>query len=185
MLKAGLAHLWFVTIHPFDDGNGRIARAIADHGARALRTQPAAVLQHVGTDPAGAESVLRHSGADSERNHGHHALDGLVSRVSRPCHRWRANGAKRGSRERRASGNAFRVLRSTTVSDSSSIDCWRASKESSLPQNTQSLRGARRTRRSGIFFRSSSKAFLFATRKAAEAPAIRWRATQAAAKPER
>ena len=29
-LKAGLAHLWFVTIHPFDDGNGRIARAITD-----------------------------------------------------------------------------------------------------------------------------------------------------------
>ena len=30
VLKAGLAHLWFVTVHPFDDGNGRIARAIAD-----------------------------------------------------------------------------------------------------------------------------------------------------------
>ncbi|GAA4354351.1 Fic family protein [Hymenobacter saemangeumensis] len=30
VLKAGLAHFWFVTIHPFDDGNGRIARAIAD-----------------------------------------------------------------------------------------------------------------------------------------------------------
>jgi Fic family protein len=30
VLKAGTAHLWFVTIHPFDDGNGRIARAIAD-----------------------------------------------------------------------------------------------------------------------------------------------------------
>lgn len=30
LLLAGLAHLWFVTIHPFDDGNGRIARAIAD-----------------------------------------------------------------------------------------------------------------------------------------------------------
>jgi Fic family protein len=29
-VKAGLAHLWFVTVHPFDDGNGRIARAIAD-----------------------------------------------------------------------------------------------------------------------------------------------------------
>ena len=30
LLTAGLAHFWFVTIHPFDDGNGRIARAIAD-----------------------------------------------------------------------------------------------------------------------------------------------------------
>jgi Fic family protein len=30
VVKAALAHLWFVTIHPFDDGNGRIARAIAD-----------------------------------------------------------------------------------------------------------------------------------------------------------
>jgi Fic family protein len=30
LLVAGLAHLWFVTVHPFDDGNGRIARAIAD-----------------------------------------------------------------------------------------------------------------------------------------------------------
>lgn len=30
LLAAGLAHFWFVTIHPFDDGNGRIARAIAD-----------------------------------------------------------------------------------------------------------------------------------------------------------
>jgi len=30
VLTAGVAHLWFVTIHPFDDGNGRIARAIAD-----------------------------------------------------------------------------------------------------------------------------------------------------------
>jgi Fic family protein len=30
LLRAGLAHFWFVTIHPFEDGNGRIARAIAD-----------------------------------------------------------------------------------------------------------------------------------------------------------
>ncbi len=39
VIKAGLAHLWFVTIHPFDDGNGRIARAIGDMGlARSEKT---------------------------------------------------------------------------------------------------------------------------------------------------
>jgi Fic family protein len=39
VVKAGIAHLWFVTVHPFDDGNGRIARAIADMAlARSERT---------------------------------------------------------------------------------------------------------------------------------------------------
>ena len=30
LIRAGLAHLWFVTLHPFDDGNGRLARAVTD-----------------------------------------------------------------------------------------------------------------------------------------------------------
>lgn len=30
LIKAGLAHLWLVTLHPFDDGNGRLARAVGD-----------------------------------------------------------------------------------------------------------------------------------------------------------
>lgn len=30
LLRAGTAHLWFVTVHPFDDGNGRLARVLAD-----------------------------------------------------------------------------------------------------------------------------------------------------------
>lgn len=30
LIRAGVAHLWFLTVHPFEDGNGRIARAIAD-----------------------------------------------------------------------------------------------------------------------------------------------------------
>jgi Fic family protein len=40
VIKSAIAHLWFVSIHPFDDGNGRIARAIADSQlARADRTR--------------------------------------------------------------------------------------------------------------------------------------------------
>lgn len=39
VLRAAVAHFWFVTLHPFDDGNGRIARAIADMGlARSERS---------------------------------------------------------------------------------------------------------------------------------------------------
>jgi Fic family protein len=30
LIRAALGHLWFVTVHPFDDGNGRVARAIGD-----------------------------------------------------------------------------------------------------------------------------------------------------------
>jgi len=30
LMRAGLAHLWFVTLHPYDDGNGRLARALTD-----------------------------------------------------------------------------------------------------------------------------------------------------------
>jgi Fic family protein len=38
LVRAGLAHLWFVTLHPFDDGNGRISRALTD---LALAQEPA------------------------------------------------------------------------------------------------------------------------------------------------
>jgi len=41
VLKAGLAHLWFVTIHPFDDGNGRIASHFSEPAHRLLTLRPA------------------------------------------------------------------------------------------------------------------------------------------------
>lgn len=40
VLRAAIAHLWFVTIHPFDDGNGRIARAIADRALARSEKSP-------------------------------------------------------------------------------------------------------------------------------------------------
>ena len=45
VVRAGIAHLWFVTIHPFEDGNGRLARAITDMAlarTRAGRCGPSA-----------------------------------------------------------------------------------------------------------------------------------------------
>ena len=83
VIKAALAHLWFVTVHPFADGNGRIARAIADMIARPVGRQPAALLQHVGANPSGAESLLRHSGSDAKRRSRYHAMAGVVFRLPR------------------------------------------------------------------------------------------------------
>ncbi len=40
VMKAALAHLWFVTLHPFDDGNGRLARAIADMALARSESSP-------------------------------------------------------------------------------------------------------------------------------------------------
>ena len=40
VLRAGISHLWFLTIHPFEDGNGRIARAIADMALARADGQP-------------------------------------------------------------------------------------------------------------------------------------------------
>jgi len=59
-LRFPLAHSWFVTIRPFEDGNGRIARAIADWLLTKSENKRAALSQHVGANPAGEErSTLR------------------------------------------------------------------------------------------------------------------------------
>ncbi|MDR1609027.1 MAG: Fic family protein [Deltaproteobacteria bacterium] len=41
ILKAGIAHFWFVTIHPFEDGNGRLARVITDYALARADQSPA------------------------------------------------------------------------------------------------------------------------------------------------
>jgi Fic family protein len=40
LIRAGIAHLWFVTLHPFEDGNGRLARAITDMALSQDEQQP-------------------------------------------------------------------------------------------------------------------------------------------------
>ena len=48
LLRAGIAHLWFVTLHPFDDGNGRLTRALTDLALAAGDPLPRHVGQHPG-----------------------------------------------------------------------------------------------------------------------------------------
>lgn len=67
VLKAAIAHLWFVTIHPFEDGNGRIARGIADMALARSEAQSAAILQHVRANTAGPQRLLHDLGKRSER----------------------------------------------------------------------------------------------------------------------
>ena len=61
VLKAGLAHLWFVTIHPFDDGNGRIARAIADMALARSENSPQRFYSMSAQIRQERDGLLRHS----------------------------------------------------------------------------------------------------------------------------
>ena len=67
IIKAGLAHLWLVTLHPFDDGNGRLSRAVGDMAlARAEKTSAAGPPQGTraplgGSDPRSGGAWGRHA----------------------------------------------------------------------------------------------------------------------------
>ncbi len=53
LLKAGIAHLWFIMIHPFDDGNGRVGRAVTDYqlaGAYPTAMQLVSFSKHISMD---------------------------------------------------------------------------------------------------------------------------------------
>ena len=87
VMKAAVAHFWFVTIHPFEDGNGRIARAVADLAlARSDQTKQRfySMSSQIRIE---RKNLLRHAGGLPEGQSGHHALARLVSRLPWPVHR--------------------------------------------------------------------------------------------------
>lgn len=65
LIKAGIAHLWFIMIHPFDDGNGRVGRAITDY---IMSTNYPSLMQvisfskHFSLDRKGYYEVLEKAG---------------------------------------------------------------------------------------------------------------------------
>ena len=64
LLRAGIAHLWFVTLHPFDDGNGRLTRAITDMAL--AQSEPQAIRFYAMSasildDRGGYYRILEHS----------------------------------------------------------------------------------------------------------------------------
>ncbi len=106
VLKAGVAHFWFVTIHPFEDGNGRIARAIADLAlARAdgLSDRFYSMSTQIETECKDYYQQLEFAQRGEAR---HYAVAGLVSRLPRTA----LDGAEQilagVLRRARAAGNA-------------------------------------------------------------------------------
>ena len=78
-LRAGIAHFWFVTLHPFDDGNGRLTRAITDL-ALAQGAASHSLLRHVCEHPRRPRRLLPHPRSQSERRAGYHQVAAVVSR---------------------------------------------------------------------------------------------------------
>ncbi len=65
LLKAGIAHLWFIMIHPFDDGNGRVGRAVTDFqlaGSYPAVMQIVSFSKHISIDRKSYYSVLEAAG---------------------------------------------------------------------------------------------------------------------------
>jgi Fic family protein len=68
LTRAGVAHLWFVSIHPFEDGNGRIGRALAEKALSEYLGHPALIVtsQTIQTNKKAYYAMLEQSNKDIE-----------------------------------------------------------------------------------------------------------------------
>ncbi len=89
VVKAALAHLWFVTIHPFDDGNGRIARAIADMSLARSEASPQRFYSMSAQIQLERQVYYDDARSDAEGESRHHPLARMVPGVPGSRIRWR------------------------------------------------------------------------------------------------
>lgn len=139
LLVAGLAHFWFVTLHPFEDGNGRIARAIAD-------------MALARSEGSGQRFYSMSAQIRRERED-YYAMLERCQKATLDVTAWQAwflgclRGAIEASDERlapsstnRSSGSASRSSRSTHGRSKCSIGCSTALRGSSLLRSGRSSR---------------------------------------------
>ena len=82
LTRAGIAHLYFVSIHPFEDGNGRIGRALAEKVARP-KSRPTDADRARLHDRAQAQGLLRGAGAQQQGQRDHGLADYFANTILR------------------------------------------------------------------------------------------------------
>ena len=102
VLRAGLAHLWFVTVHPFEDGNGRIARAVADMALARSEGSPQrfySMSSQIRAERAAYYDVLERTqrGATNITIGSRGSSAASAGRSTRPGPRWPPCSRRRGS----------------------------------------------------------------------------------------
>ena len=147
VLKAALAHLWFVTIHPFEDGNGRIARAIADMAL--ARSENSAqrfysMSAQIRLERNAYYDMLEETQKGESRRD---ALAHLVSRLSRSRLRRRGRNPRLRSQEGAFLGDPYKRLVQRTPAQHDQSLVQRISMASSLLPNGRKSPSVRRIRR--------------------------------------
>lgn len=146
VLKAGIAHFWFVTIHPFEDGNGRISRAIADMAmARAMASRNASTACPRRSKPRRSSITCNWSEAKGTGRILPPGSNGSWVAWDAP-----SQGRRTGLQafcEKQKPGNASTASRRSMRGNArSSTGCWMALREHSPRQNTPSSPSAPATR---------------------------------------
>ncbi len=170
LLRAALAHLWFMTLHPFNDGNGRTARAFSDRTPNRgdLGEKPYSLSAQIRLDRKAYYEVLettRRGDLDIAP-----WMTWFLASIQAALHHAETEMGTSLDKARFWVGPA--TIHSTNVNSECSANCWTASKAKSPPKNGRNWANALRTRRCATSPPSSDTASCDAKPPTAAAPAM-------------